>query len=324
MSTKLSSSALNIPAAGDLSTAQLGQSKYANMRNQSVPKEDGERLQTPVKGERMKTRRLSMLTLALGTAVVAVGLLAPSAMAIKAGYERFAGCPSPAEDPTVVFCQRAIIDGGHFQMGSKDVPIKNPITLSGGINESGKVVANKSGGITPVKQEVPGGIIGITGLDWLVNFLNLEALKLYAVTEIAGQPEISEEGFGLKLPIRVHLINPVLGNNCYVGSFTNPIKLNMTFGTTNPPPPNEPISGTEPAPAKSDLPEVIRGENGVLVDNSFAAPGANGCVLTLFGFIPISINGLVNSQAGLPAAAGTNETKQNLDIEVTFPSVVYP
>ncbi len=52
--------------------------------------------------------------------------------------------------------------------------------------------------------------------------------------------------------------------------------------------------------------------DGTYVDNSFAAPGANGCVLTLFGFIPISINGLVNAQSGLPSPAGTNETVQHI------------
>jgi hypothetical protein len=47
-------------------------------------------------------------------------------------------------------------------------------------------------------------------------------------------------------------------------------------------------------------------------------------VLTLFGFIPISINGLVNSQSGLPAAAGTNATSQNNNSEVVAVEKVYP
>ncbi len=274
----------------------------------------------------MNTRRLSRLFIAIGAALVAVGMLASTATATptKAGYERFAGCPSPSEIPQVVLCQRAVIDGGHFQMGSKDVPIANPITLSGGALADGKVVATKLGGLTPVKQQVPGGIIGITGLDWLVNFLNLEGLKLYAVTEIAGQPQIAAGAEEISLPIRVHLENPVLGSNCYVGGFTNPIKLQLTYNTTSPPAPNKPISGVFPTDFDPGLEGVIGFENGTLVDNAFAAPGASGCVLTLFGFIPISINGLVNSQSGLPAAAGTNETKQNLDIEFTLPETVYP
>ena len=59
------------------------------------------------------------------------------------------------------------------------------------------------------------------------------------------------------------------------------------------------------------------------MDNSFSAPGASGCVLKLFGFIPISLNGFVNEQAGLPAAAGTNEAVQNINIELALQETVY-
>lgn len=275
----------------------------------------------------MKTRPLGMLVSAVGAALIAIGILASSAFATTPakGYERFAGCPSPAENPSVAICERAVINGGHFQMGSKDVPIVNPITLSGGALPDGSLVANSKGGLTPVKQKVPGGVIGLTGLTWLAEFLGSEALTLYAVTELAGQPKLGLAGESVELPIRVHLENPVLGNSCYVGSFASPIKLNLTFNTTSPPPPNKPITGTRPTEGTPDLPGVFLLQNGVLVDNSFAAPGANGCVLTLFGFIPISINGLVNAQSGLPAAAGTNETKQNVStLEIVGPTTVYP
>lgn len=47
-------------------------------------------------------------------------------------------------------------------------------------------------------------------------------------------------------------------------------------------------------------------------------------MLTLFGVIPISINGLVNARSGLPAAAGTNETIQNIDTEFAPTRRVYP
>ena len=39
-------------------------------------------------------------------------------------------------------------------------------------------------------------------------------------------------------------------------------------------------------------------------------------MLKLFGFIPISLNGFVNSQSGLPSAAGTNEAVQNFNLEI--------
>jgi hypothetical protein len=206
-------------------------------------------------------------------------------------------------------------------MGNKEVPISNPITLSGGFKEGLEgFTANSKGGLTPVKQQVPGGVIGLTGLDWLVNFLNLEGLKLYAVTELAGVPKL---GFTtLTLPIKVHLINPVLGNTCYVGSNASPINLNLITGTTSPPPPNKPITGKEPV--FSEEKGIFIFKNGTFVDNSFAAPGANGCILTLFGFIPVNLDGIVNLASALPSAAGKNETVQNLDIEIVESKTVYP
>lgn len=261
---------------------------------------------------------------ALVAALAALALAAPLAQAATPapGYAKFAGCPSPKEVPTVEACLYSVIKSGHFKMGSKNVPISKPMTLSGGVNGSlGGFVANSKGGLSPVKQLVPGGVIGLTGLDWLVNFLDLEALQLFAVTELVGPPEV---GAGLALPIKVHLINPVLGNNCYVGSASNSIKLNLIEGTTSPPPPNTPITGKAPEFSFNESTRIISLLNGSYVDNSFSAPGASGCVLTLLGFIPISINGLVNSQSGLPASTGTNETVQNIDIEIAEAAAVYP
>jgi hypothetical protein len=272
----------------------------------------------------MMLKPLTKLLAAVGTALMALAMIAPLAQAAtpNPGFERFAGCPTPAENPTVAGCLRSVVTSGHFKMGNKNVPITNPITLTGGVNEElGGFVANSEGGMKPVKQQVPGGVIGLTGLDWLVNFLSLEGLKLYAVTELVGQPAVGET---LTLPLRVHLINPVLGSKCYVGSASSPILLNLTSGTTNPPPPAMPISGKAPEFHPDPATEILTFNNGTYVDNSFSAPGANGCTLTLFGFIPVSINGLVNSTSGLPAPAGTNETVQNIDIEVVPVSRVYP
>jgi hypothetical protein len=272
-----------------------------------------------------QSKKLAMPLTVIATAIAALALLAPAASAAEPnpGYGQFVGCPDATENPAVELCIRSEITGGHLQMGKKDVPIKNPVVLTGGTDGDFKnFTANSKGGLTKVKQEVPGGIIGLTGLDWLINFLGLEGLKLYGVTELAGAPTNFSFG-GFTIPIKVHLINPVLGNNCYVGSVSNPITLNLTVGTTNPPPPNEPISGVPPKLEFDVEKEIIELNDGTYVDNAFAAPGASGCVLTLFGFIPISINGLVNSQSGLPSPAGTNEVVQESDLEFTERDLVY-
>jgi hypothetical protein len=278
----------------------------------------------------MNPKRFARLLVAVTGLIVVFAMLSPAAQAVKPNppFSQFAGCPNPfTENEKSRTCVRSEINGGHFQMGSKTVPIEKPITLTGGVEKlfsPSPVLFNSEGGLTKAKQKVPGGVIGLTGLTWLAEFLGVEALTLYATTELAGTPLIAGTAFA-QLPIKVHLENStgVLGKKCYVGSTSTPIVLNLTTGTTAPPPPNEPISGKAPFLKFEEATEIQHAENGIYVDNSFAAPGANGCVLTLFGFIPISINGLVNTQSGLPAAAGTNETVQEFDAEVVSAEHIY-
>jgi hypothetical protein len=163
----------------------------------------------------------------------------------------------------------------------------------------------------------------LTGLTWLLEFFGSDALTLYAETELAGTP--GKFNFSsVTLPIKVHLTTPsgVLGSTCYVGSNSNPIVLNLITGTTSPPAPNKPITGKEPEISEGED-GIFHLNNGTYVDNSFAAPGASGCVLKLFGFIPISLNGFVNSQSGLPSPAGNNEAVQDFDLELVPAALVY-
>lgn len=259
----------------------------------------------------MKKKHVGKLLGAAATALIAVAMAAPMAQADTPapGYEKFAGCPSANENPVMSTCIRSTVKSGNFKMGNKNVTIEKPIVISGGADEFlGNFAYTSKGGMTPVNQKVPGGVIGLTGLTWLLEFFGSEALTLYAATELAGQPVF--HGFEqIEMPIKVHLIHSVLGNKCYVGSTSNPIKLKMNLTT---------------------LPKVTFDELGILhidettyVDKTFSAPGASGCTLTLFGFIPISINGLVNTQSGLPAATG-NETTQNVSTELVSEETVYP
>jgi hypothetical protein len=274
----------------------------------------------------LQSKLRSKLLTVVGAAVVATALLAPMAQAKEPapGFTQFAGCPSPEENAETIFCIRSDVTGGHLNVGNKEVPINNPLVISGGLNvELENFAYNSKGGLSKVAQKVPGGVIGLTGLTWLLEFFGSEALTLYATTELAGVP--SKFNFSsVTLPIKVHLTNPggLLGGSCYLGSNSEPVVLNLTTGTTNPPPPNEPITGKEPEFSESA--GIVHLANGIYVDNSFSAPGVNGCKLVLFGFIPISINGLVNEVSGLPAAAGTNESVQNFSIELAFQESVYP
>jgi hypothetical protein len=274
----------------------------------------------------MRKHHLAELAGVLAGAMAIIAVMAPLAQATTPapGYTQFAGCPSPEENPIVTSCQRSEITGGFVQMGSKEVPIEHPIVLSGGTGEElGKFYYNSRGGLTKVKEKVPGGVVGLTGLTYLLELLGVEALTLYAVTELAGTVEIHALN-SITVPVKVHLVNSVLGNNCYVGSNSNPIVWNLITGTTSPPPPNEPISGTPGKVSFTESPEILFSKGGKYVDNSFSAPAASGCRLTLAGLETLNIDGLVDSQSGLPAAAGTNTTEQFINTEIAGSEVVYP
>jgi hypothetical protein len=278
------------------------------------------------KGVEMNSK-YSRKLLAAVVALTALTALTPSLAAATTtpapGYEQFEGCPDPGAVPTIETCLLSAFTGGELQMGGVEIPIANPVTLSGGVTGSGSFVFNaKKGGLQQVKQPVPGGVIGLTGLTWLSEFFSEEALALYAVIELTKTPS-NPLAQPISVPAKVHLINSVLGNNCYIGSTSKPIELELITGTTNPPSPNVPITGA--AGSSSLTPDGVTDvTGGTYVDNAFSAPGASGCFLTLFGYPPISINGVINAQSGLPAEAGTNTAILEFDTESVSSGLVYP
>jgi len=109
------------------------------------------------------------------------------------------------------------------------------------------------------------------------------------------------------LPVRLRLINALLGVTCLLGSSSTPLVLRPTTGTTSPPPPNTPITGDpgviDFVPDPNGFQAAVLSFTGArLVDNSFGVPGATGC--GLLG----SLNGLVNKAFGLSQAGPGHNT----------------
>jgi hypothetical protein len=267
-----------------------------------------------------------MKRLFLAAAVVAALLVpASSASAALTGeWARFAQCPTG--NPSVNLCVYAESTGGSFTMGKKTVPLKNKVILQAGavskgeIGETYSLVAAANGEtLSKTPQPVPGGLLGITAPTWWPKFLqdlfnetiNNGFTGVNATVEVAGSASAIKlnsfnaatgSGTALALPAKVKLDNPFLGSNCYIGSNSNPLQLNLTTGTTAPPAPNKPISGSPGEIGGLEEGGILFLKNNKLVDNSFAASGANGCG-GLFSFL---IDPFVNSIVGVPSAAGTN------------------
>ncbi len=130
-----------------------------------------------------------------------------------------------------------------------------------------------------------------------------------ATVELMGKPDISLENlvlqqpFAYSLPVRVKLANPFLGSECYIGSKTSPIVLDLTTGTTTPPGPNSPISGAVGQIQTKDSGQILVISGVDFVDNAFSVPAAKGCGGSLFSFF---VDPAVNARMGLPSAAGHN------------------
>jgi len=268
---------------------------------------------------------------ALVAALFAVGAitlaLAASASAVvhhpKGEYAGFADCP--LSNAKVTNCLLAKTEGGEFVIGKEKVPITNPITLQGGLEFFGsgeeKVVAAEDGNtLTKTPQKVPGGLAGLVKCNEISNLIERIACELVfengvtgvnATTELAAPASsiglhtfnlLGATGTALSLPVKVHLENPFLGSSCYIGSNAKPIVIEFTTGTTSPPPPNKPITGNVGEVAENEAETIITIKNNSLVNNSFAAPKAEGCG-GVFSFL---IDPIVNGKLGLPSAAGTN------------------
>jgi hypothetical protein len=261
---------------------------------------------------------------AASAAILAAALaLAASASAHEGDFARFDFCPST--NPEVFKCLVSVTEGGEVVLGSKTVPIVNPVTLQGGTSAPVAKVSKFFGatnGVTLSKtpQPVPGGLAGLVNCKEITNFILKAACEFTfenALTGVNSTLELAQgasaiqvseshltrkEGVALKMPIKIRLENPLLGSNCYVGSSSNPVIWELTSGKTSPPPPNESITGSAGKIEFLDEGEILNLNGNVLVDNAWSAPGATGCG-GLFSFL---LDPIVNASSGLPSAAGKN------------------
>lgn len=285
-----------------------------------------------------------MRKLFLAMAVVAA-MLVPASQAFASSHHptgefaQFAECP--LSHPTLTFCTYSESSSGFFQIGKKTVPLKNPVILQGGLefNEVTEVTtfvgAENGETLSKTPQTVPGGLLGVEApkswplfLQELFNeFINKGLTGVTATVELAGPASsieinpinlLDEEGTALALPTKIKLSNAFLGSNCYIGSNASPVVIAFTTGETSPPPPNKPIHGSAGTASFNKTGTILTLSGGSLVNNSFAAPGANGCG-GLFSFF---VDPFVNSLVGLPSPAGTNSAVLEGKLQLASPAAV--
>lgn len=294
-----------------------------------------------------RTALFALITLAASLGVLSAA--SPALAAPKGEYAVFYDCP--LSNSNVEGCLAAKTESGEFVIGTKKtrVPIEKTITLQGGFEEEVAaeyrdpfVEAEDGNTLSKTPQRVPGGLLGIK-CEEIKNEYERKACEalfenkltgVTATTELAlpAPPEslssifLSEasllnpilyEAYGipaLGLPVKVKLENPLLGNECYIGSSTEPIVLKLTTGTTKPPPPNTPITGKIGNIGSRAEGEILVIKNNTLVDNLFAVPGATGCGGKAFESV---IDPIIDAKLGLPSPAGNNTAILNGTLEQT-------
>jgi hypothetical protein len=278
----------------------------------------------------------------LVVALAALGLAGSAQATLTGQFTTFAQCPY--KNAEVRKCIHSLTNSGEVVLGSKKVPIVNPVTLQGGAGpvseetEFAKFYAATNGiTLSKAAQPVPGGLAGLVNCKEIGNFIlrtscewtfengltglnsTLELAKPASDIRISENHLAGEYDTALEMPVRVHLENPFLGSECYVGSSTTPIIWKLTSGEMTPPGPNKTIKGSGGEAEFLEEGAILRLKNNVLVDNSWAAPGATGCG----GFlVELLLNPVINTAAGLPAAAGKNTAVLKNTIHVAAAVVV--
>jgi hypothetical protein len=102
-------------------------------------------------------------------------------------------------------------------------------------------------------------------------------------------------------PVKFKLVNPLLGNNCYIGSDETPIVLNPSLSVG---PGGGLFIEKDPAPTVHPDTFVLGIKGAVASDSTFSAPGVTGCGPG--GVANVAVDEALDASSGLPAASGTN------------------
>ena len=129
------------------------------------------------------------------------------------------------------------------------------------------------------------------------------------VPDAAGRPvEVSSASSTATLatppgpqPVKFQLINPLLGNNCYIGSDANPVVVNPSLSVG---PGGRFFTKTDPVPSVHPDTFILGIRGAVASDTTFSAPVVLGCGPG--GVADVNVDLALDTFAGLPSASGNN------------------
>lgn len=168
----------------------------------------------------------------------------------------------------------SLLDASEVQGGFQE---KRDSTITGTVNAAGVVSIPQSGIFFPPVYTYAVGTV----ITFQIQPLSAGTGSINPLTGVST----------LNISIKISIQGAPQGQDLTSACGITPINLVLKTGTTNPPIPNEPITGS---------PYNDETGRATVVDNSFSAPGASGCAA--LG----AANGPLNAEVGVPAASGVN------------------
>jgi hypothetical protein len=203
-----------------------------------------------------------------------------------------------ASPPQAQHCLTVNIRGGEFRSASFVVPmVDGGLKISGGIADGTFMPpSDGSHGVYGKALPVPGGVTGSAGISKVLGSVG----EVTARVEAVRPPVINDlMAFDLSLFLRIHVRNPFVGGDCYIGTPKEPLAVRM-----------QRIPGSEHIPqlARDVLPSGVVGITNINV------AAANFSVPAVTGAGPMgAFNAVVNVRANLPNSGVSTALKIKCD-----------
>jgi hypothetical protein len=223
--------------------------------------------------------------------VAALGL-APSASAITPvpppTAQTYAQCPVNGALGSAGICIVGVAAQGTIDIGPLDTTFHGPGLVQGGWNqtEGGGDAVNWTDALDGQSYSAPPQLLSIPVMTLLGNpsVTPPADSDVFVESQQAGPMgfDIVTPGEGFDpytvIPLSFHLVNPLLGPNCYIGTDSDPITLHLTTGTSGALTGGLGTLKTGPlGPPSFHTEGYIQTVGTEVVDNTFTVPPATGC-----------------------------------------------
>lgn len=144
---------------------------------------------------------------------------------VPADIATFPGLGDCAADAPA--CLSVVVRDGLFDINGFQVPVTDgSLVISGALDSTGLGLAPSTAanfGVVSKPLTIPGGVLGVD-----LPFNNLFGLTAAsAQVEAVAPPTLDLMTSDLVLKVRLKVINPLVGDSCYIGSSSFPVTLNL-------------------------------------------------------------------------------------------------